>query len=226
MKIKSLTAAIILSLTCVGIVRAQQGVASTIPESEEKAQPDRWRGLILDQSTPEDATRILGQPNKDKIGDFKPYPLEKRFNLKGEFRHLQYKKLPGVESAELVFTKDKLVSIELQLDKSIPASALQNIYGVEFEPKFNGMDVAFNPGQFERNRGKLYAKSFPVAYSLIAKADHSYVSALVTQSAMAVALVGGGSQGSNGDGAFPGKTKRVRLISRSLETHEGVDVLK
>src|SRR5713101_3662012 len=108
------------------------------PGDQDSVQPDRWRGLILDQSTPEDAIRILGQPNKDKIGEFKPYPLEKRFNLKGEFRHFQYKKLQGVESAELVFTKGKLISILLELDKSIPASALQNIYRVEFEPKFGG----------------------------------------------------------------------------------------
>jgi hypothetical protein len=193
---------------------------------DDKPQPDRWRGLILDQSTPEDAIRILGQPDKDKIEAFKPYPLEKRFNLKGEFRYFHYKKLEGIEKAALVFTKGKLVAISLQLTNEIPAAALQNIYGVEFEPKFSSVDAAFHPGQFERNQGKLYAKSFPGVYMLIARADHSYVSAMITQNALAVALVGGGSQGSNGDGAFPGKTKVIQLISRSLETHEGEKVLK
>lgn len=225
MKLKSPALLLLTILFCAFTLHAQDA-SKPKTEDADKAQPDRWRGLILDQSTPEDAIRILGKPKNDKIGGFKPYPIEKRFNLKGEFRHMQYKKLTGVKNAELVFTQGKLISIFLELEKSIPATALQNIYGVEFEPKFSSMDTALSPGQYERNQGRLYAKSFPVVYSLIAKTEHSYVSALVTQSAMAYALLGGGSQGSNGDGAFPGKTKMIQLISRSLETNEGVDVLK
>lgn len=215
MKLKSPALALLTILFCAFALHAQD-TPQPKTEDADKAQPDRWRGLILDQSTPDDAIRILGKPKKDKISGFKPYPLEKRFNLKGEFRHFQYKKLTGVKNAELVFTQGKLISIFLELEKSIPATALQNIYGVVFEPKFSNMDKAFNSGQ----------GGFPVAYNLVAKTEHSYVSALVTQSAMSYALLGGGSRGSNSDGAFPGKTKLIQLISRSLETNEGVDVLK
>jgi hypothetical protein len=214
--LKVLALVLLAALLCPATLHAQDPPPK--PEDEDKAQPDRWRGLILDQSTPEDVIRVLGQASKDKIEGFKPYPLEKRFNLKGEFRHLQYKKLPGVESAELVFTKGKLISILLELDKSIPAAALQNIYGVEFEPKFS----ALSSGGLEQNRGKLFARNYPPAYSLIAKTEHSYVSAFVQIGIFSA----DSTRGSTGEGAFPGKTKRVQLISRSLETHEGADVLK
>jgi hypothetical protein len=34
------------------------------PQEQDGAKPDRWRGLILDESTPEDAIKLLGQPKK------------------------------------------------------------------------------------------------------------------------------------------------------------------
>ncbi|MEO8649379.1 MAG: hypothetical protein ABI539_09460 [Acidobacteriota bacterium] len=33
-------------------------------------QPDRWHGLIVDQSSPDDAIATLGTPDSDKIDKF------------------------------------------------------------------------------------------------------------------------------------------------------------
>lgn len=201
-------------------------VTPSIAQEQDRPQPDRWRGLVIDQSTPDDAIKTLGQPESDKPGGFKPYPLEKRLDTKGnDFRHLVYKKLEGVKLADLVFKDGKLISIGLELDKSIDAAALQNIYGVSFEPKFSNMDTAMSPGDYERNRGRLFAKDFPTVYYLISKTEHSYVSAMVDNGSFKSMMLGS-NQGSTGEGAFPGKTKFISLISLSLENKRGANVLK
>jgi hypothetical protein len=212
-----LTIIVLLLLLALSPVHAQE---------QDKPMPDRWRGLILQESTSDDAIKTFGKPEKDNVGEFKPYPLEKRFDTKGKkFRHLLYKKLPGVKTAVLTFLDSKLVSIALELEKSIEAGALQNIYGVEFEPKFSGMSMALEPREFERDKGKLYAKNYPSVYHLISKTERSYVSAMVDNSSFK-SLMLGSDRGSTGEGAFPGKTKWIQLISLSLENTAGADVLK
>jgi hypothetical protein len=52
-------AILVVLLCCVNI---------TAPQEQDGAKPDRWRGLILDESTPEDAIKLLGQPKKDGLG--------------------------------------------------------------------------------------------------------------------------------------------------------------
>lgn len=49
--------AVLLIFLCVGFVCAQE---------QDRPMPDRWRGLILDQSTHEDVIRVLGKPKSDK----------------------------------------------------------------------------------------------------------------------------------------------------------------
>jgi hypothetical protein len=39
-----------------------------VAQQQDGAKPDRWRGLVLDESTAEDAIKVLGQPKKDGPG--------------------------------------------------------------------------------------------------------------------------------------------------------------
>jgi len=204
------------------------GVIAHAQENKEqdKAQADRWRGLILDQSSPDDAIKTLGTPVSDKNDKFKPYPLDKRISTKGKvFRFLMFRKLNGVNEALLVFTDNRLIAISLTLREKIPATSVPNIYGIKFEPKISAVDQAFHPGDYERNQGKLYPSNYPATYFLIAVTERSFVSVFIDNSSMSSVLLGS-SRGSTGEGAFPGKTNVVQLISRSLETKEGLDVLK
>jgi hypothetical protein len=188
--------------------------------------PDRWHGLIIDQSTPEDAIKILGQPASDKVESFKPYPFEKRISTKGKtFRHLKFKEIKGLDSASLVFTDNKLVGIFLDLKDKIPASAIQNNYGVEFEPKISSFEVASNPGNYERVQGKLYPKNWPSGYFIQGETAQVWIGATIDNSSFG-AMMMGSSRGSTGTGAFPGKATGVMILSRALENREGSDVLK
>jgi len=200
--------------------------AAMVAQEQAKPMPDRWRGLIIDQSTPEDAIKALGQPVTDKDESFRPYPFDKRISTKGKtFRHLKFKEIKGLDSARLVFTDNKLVCISLDLKDSIPASAIQNNYGIEFEPKIGALSSAENPRDYERHEGKLYPKNYPAGYYLVGMTVEVWIGAAINNSSFSSMMLGS-SRGSTGGGAFPGKAMSVIILSRSLENREGADVLK
>lgn len=199
---------------------------SAFAQETDKPSPNRWHGLTIDQSTPEDAIAALGQPVSDKTESFRPYPFEKRISTKGKtFRQLKFKEIKGLDSARLVFTDDKLIFIALDFKDKIPATAIQNNYGIEFEVKVSQMDVSMNPRNYERVQGKLYPKNFPSGYFLQGMTAEVWIGATIDNSSFG-SLMMGSSRGSTGTGAFPGKATSVIILSRSLENREGADVLK
>jgi hypothetical protein len=202
---------------------------STFGQDQDKPMPDRWRGLVIDQSTPDDAIKILGKPAKDKLGAMSAmgvdHWLTKRHKEK-IFRNMEFGKLEGMKAVYLSFLDDKLVSITVRLDKSISPEALTNIYGVKFEPQIGAMDVGFSPRDYERNQGKIYPKTYPTVYQMVAVSENSFVDAMVEN----VPSFGGALARSAGvpdtPGSFPGKVHFIQLVSRTLENRDGADVLK
>jgi hypothetical protein len=200
-------------------------------QEQDKPLPDRWHGLIIDQSTPDDAIKLLGQPKKDRDGGLRTYPLNQRLTLdhnsKG-FRKLYYEKLPGVEHAEIVFKDNKLVALEIHPEKSIPAGNVPNLYGLEFTPKIGKGDQLLSPKDYESNRGNVYPKNYPVAYNLVAQTEKTFISAFVSNVGMGSILLGSrrGKTGADDLGGFPGKVEFIQIISRTLENRTGADVLK
>lgn len=200
--------------------------APALAQEQDRPMPDRWRGLVIDQSTPEDAIKTLGQPASDKNDGFRPYPFDKRISTKGRtFRHLKFKEVSGLDSALLVFTDDKLVCISLDLKEHIAATAIPNNYGIEFEPKIGALSSSSNPRDYERHEGKLYPKNYPAGYYLVGETPEVWIGAAIRNSSLGSALLGS-SRGSTGAGAFPGKAISVIILSRSLASREGADVLK
>jgi len=164
--------------TCLIFACAAVGIA----REQDKPVPDRWRGLILDQSTFEDAVRVLGKPKKDKIGSISAQEIDNWLTKKRKekiFRNVEFDKPEGMKKAFLSFLDNKLVMITLRLKSSISPEALSNIYGVPFEPKIGAMDIAFSPRAFERNQGKIYPTTYPTVYSMVAVSEHSFVTAMV-----------------------------------------------
>jgi hypothetical protein len=197
-----------------------------LAQEEAKPSPNRWHGLVIDQSTTEDAIAALGQPITDKTDSFRPYPFEKRISTKGKtFRHLKFKDIKGLDSAKLVFHENKLVFIALDLKDKIPATAIQNNYGIEFEPKIGQFEVSMNPKNYERVQGKLYPKNYPSGYFLQGETSDVWIGATIDNSSFG-SLMLGSSRGSTGTGAYPGKATSVIILSRALENREGADVLK
>jgi hypothetical protein len=79
------TLAVLLCLTLSAF-----GQTDSAETKSDSPQPDRWRGLIIDEATPDDAIKLLGKPKKDKIDALKIFGItdwlskqikEKKFRL-------------------------------------------------------------------------------------------------------------------------------------------------
>jgi hypothetical protein len=104
------------------------------------AEPDRWRGLILDQTTPQQAIQTLGTPQKDATADIDKQARNKMFGNSGVFflkprradvvRILRYDSLEDFQAVSLVFKGDALVLIHLMPSKAnrIEAKDFEALY--------------------------------------------------------------------------------------------------
>lgn len=196
-------------------------------------QPDRWRELILDKTTPDEAFKVLGKADKDETGQqLRLFGNISKWVTKKQkekiFRKIEFKlgKDEGVQKAVLYFLDEKLVRIMLDLKAGeVSPNALGRIYGVELAPMVGAMDIAMSPRDFERNQGKVYPKSFPTVYYLVGVSEKSFVSGMVGNASFGSIL--GKSMGvPDQPGNFPGKVEYIDLISRTLENRDGADILK
>lgn len=191
------------------------------------AQPDRWRSLIINQATPDEAIKALGQPEKDSTDRLRIFDVDSKWITEKQ-KEKAYRKLEftaeGMKRATLFFADSKLVMIELEPTKEPAASALRSIYGVEFAPRISGLAEAMYPRDFERHEGKLYPKTYPSVYSAVAVTDKVFVGALINNASFGAAMRG--SLGVTDTGAMPGKVARIQIISRTLENKDGAEALK
>lgn len=191
--------------------------------------PDRWRGLVLDQSTPEDGIRILGKPAKDTTGSISADPINNWLTKRRKekvFRTLIFNKPEGIDKATLSFLDGKLVMISLDVKKGISPEGLANIYGVPFQPLVDTLALALKPEDFERNQGKVYPKTYPTVYSMVAVSEHSFVNAMISNVPSFLGALAESAGVPDKPGSFPGRVEFVQLISRTLENRDGADVLK
>lgn len=200
-------------------------VLSAITSSAQQARPDRWKGLILDQTTPDQAIAIFGQPKNSKeqkiriqkIGDW----LGKA--VKQDLPHLRWENVAGMKSVDAYFINGKLAALDLWLSAEVRASALDSIYGVEFKHLISnaGRAVA-GPGAYQRDRGETFSNKDEVAYHVGAKTEISFL--------VAWCDVGFGeglkrAYGAGTDDSRPGKVRQIQMYARSLENREGESVL-
>jgi hypothetical protein len=100
------------------------------------AQSDRWKGLVIDEATPESTVRILGPAKSDEPKDHW-HLLQNRWFMDGigrKLRTLKYKNVEGFSDVRLKFdTNDKLVVIHLEPKERIPTSSFISSYAdIEF----------------------------------------------------------------------------------------------
>lgn len=198
----------------------------SIASFSQPAQPDRWKGLILGETTQEQAVAILGQPKNNKpqkiriqkIGDW----LSKA--IKQELPRLQWENVAGMKTVDAYFLNGKLVALDLLLKSEVRAAALDSIYGVQFKHLISnaGRNTA-NPGEYQRDRGETFSNKDEVLYHVGAKAERAFL--------VAWCEVGFGeglkrAYGTGTDGDRPGKVRQLQLFARSLENKDGADVLK
>jgi len=189
-------------------------------------RPDRWRGMVIDESSPADAVRILGQPKKDVTGQQLrvfgnvSHWLSKRQKQK-LFRVLDFDLgKTGIQKASLYFLDDRLVRINLDLKSGeVSPNGIGNIYGVKFHPMVSQIDLR----TFSRYSA---AKTYPTVYSLVNISDRTFISAMVSNVPSVWGALGKSMGIPDAEASFPGKVEFVDIISRSLENMDGADILK
>src|SRR6266542_4442355 len=91
------------------------------------AEPDRWKGLVLNESTPQQAIQVLGAPQKDATGEIEKLARNKMFNISSLYflktrkadvvRVLKYDDVENFKMVSLAYKDDKLVLIHLAPSK-------------------------------------------------------------------------------------------------------------
>jgi len=189
-------------------------------------QTNQWRGLVLDQATPEQAIETLGKPKADKpAAKFWPLKYREWFDFKNKpFRMLEFDKIEGFSKVKLFFLEGTLRAMELS-PKKLEASLVSRSYGVDFEPIFDGLS-GNSSGGYARDSRINRPIEFPNVYYLMHKAEASYIFVVVGNASFR-SILGTALLGPRDDvNSVPGKAAMIQILSRSLETTKGSDLLK
>ncbi len=197
-------------------------------QAEDRPNPDRWRGLVVGESTFANCTDVLGKASEDKPDRLFLHPVDKWFvpGLNGKvLRKASYRGVPGFKRVDLYFRSERLVVIQLAPEETIQPSALPGIYGVEFRPFVSGFLEGMS-GDIERHKGEAYPRTYPSEYSLVASTPKAVLKANVSNSGIGAIMRKSMGAVDTAGGGFPGKVVLIQLISRQLENRAGSDLLK
>lgn len=200
---------------------------------EQKASINKWRGLIIGESSFEQAKEILGEPVKDKPNEtFRPIFYSKWFGnkLPKGFREVKFKNIEGFDNIVLFFKENKLLIIEMDMKKDLSASALTDAYDTRFYPLLGNFAAGITPNDLSRtDREMIYPERFPPAYFLASANDKTIGFAQATmgfgESFGAILTTPRGQQPGL-TGTMPGLVRKMQLISRTLEIKTGTNLLK
>ena len=167
-------------------------------------QADGFRGLILNQTTAEEASRILGPPVADKTDRLDVAKLSKWLDPKHKekiFRQLWFKNVGDFSQIHLSFLENKLMMIELEFKKILFPARLNDLFGLEFAvigAQGSPSDLPNEPGKYPVRFIPVF---YPFNYNLIGISDKTFIWV----------------DCSTGDARTPGKIDRSRQVSRVLE---------
>jgi hypothetical protein len=200
-------------------------------QNQDASKHDELSGLVIDQTTPEEAIKLLGSPKRDNVDKIDVQTIERWISPQRKekvFRILSFEKAKGLQKIELAFLNNRLVLIHFVLDKRIAASDLANVYRITFIPIVNKLDENFHPSDYERYKSNIGVANFPDSYSLIAVSNSSFISAKVFNngadpkadySGMVTPRTHPSLSGGTNISSSPlvGKVTEIQIISRKLE---------
>ena len=169
--------------------------------AQSAASPDGFQGLVLNETTLDDAKKALGLPDTDKTDNLDVSQIGKWLDPKHKeklFRKLSYKSRE-LSKIELSFLDDKLVMIDLTFKKGYDAEKVSNLFAVRFALLGGPASLPDKPGQYPAS---FFATGFPPSYSMVAISEKTFL--------YANCISGGG-------GSSPGTVLRTRQISRTLQ---------
>lgn len=164
--------------------------ATTVLAQNDQVAADRWAGMVINVSTPDDAIRLHGTPSKDKdkvVLDL-PRPLSWLSPKTKEkvFRTLSYKRIQESKNVRFSFLDGKLVVITMELpdaeieDKWVDPDDLEQMFGIVFKPSaYERGKKLPSPSEFQANAPtELKKDDYDYWYNMIAVGEHSFVVAI------------------------------------------------
>jgi len=171
--------------------------------------PDRWHGLVIDESTPERMIEILGTPKSDKPNDHWHLMKNQWFvkDIGKKLRTLDYKNVEGFKNVRLKFDNNlKLVSIHLE-PKQMTANVFIATYSnIEFRDDSEVRTLA-DLKRPRNPRPRPDPSYWGTTFELIAATEKTII-------------IAGGYGGSSG------RITIIEFISRTLEDRVGSELLK
>src|SRR5439155_14968766 len=151
---------------------------SAMAQAPNGPRADGFRGLILNQTSSEDAIRILGQPAGDKtdrldISKFSKW-LDPRHKEK-IFRQLSFKNVGDFSLIQLSFLENKLVMIDLEFKKSILPGSLNAIFVVEFALIGGQTSPSDLPNEPSKYPVRFIPTYYPFDYNLVGISDKAFI---------------------------------------------------
>lgn len=207
--------------------------ATTGLAQDTQIAADRWAGMVLNVSTPNDAIRLLGTPSKDKdkvVLDL-PRPFSWISDKRKEkvFRTLSYKRIQEYKNVRLSFLDGKLVAITMELpdaeleDKWIDPDDLEQLFGVVFKPSPREYGKKLpSPSEFHANApSELKKDDYDYWYDMIAVSEHSFIVAVADNykyiSGLFESTDAKRRKKINSRGTrYPGYVSEIEIISRTL----------
>jgi len=201
-------------------------------QDEANSKLDGWHGLFLDQSTPEDAIRLLGKPISDKLDRLHIHVVDKWVSAKHKeklFRILTFKKIEEVDQVHLAFIDSKLVMISFNLGtlgKNWPVRSLVDMFGIGFTA-VKKIPKDGQPSEYESTVSSNNLRFSENVYHMVAVSTRSYFYAYVAdQNFFRMFARNAGLNKTVADTTrLPGKVITMEIISRRLgktEVNEAV----
>ena len=211
--------------------------ATTVIAQDDRTTPDRWAGMVLNTSGPNDAIRLFGSPSKDKNKVILEVPrtiswLSDKWKEK-IFRTLIYKQLQGYKNVQFFFLDEKLVAMSmeapeadlaiLESKKWIDPDDLEQVFGIAFKPNARQHGIKLlPPSEFLANAPtELKKEGYSDFYDMIAVSENSFVVAMITNPQYYSGLFDRPDARTqkkiNAHGArYPGSVSSIEILSRTL----------
>lgn len=206
-------------LACALVTNAQATV--------DRAQPDGWHGLVIDQSTPQDAINLLGKPASDKLDSVDIHGVDKWITPRHKekiFRELTFKKVGDAKKVELSFLEDRLAVIRLDYDKNKRrAREAPAFFGTDFV-LVEAIPKGTRPADYEGQKESTVPKVYPIAYGMLSVSRGSILLVIVNNTGFKAMLKDMARQPTRE--VWPGWVMIVEIISRKLEKTEAAPAAK